>query len=202
MSDDLIERSQPSTCPACGEAVPREAAVAGNFSLLECPQCGEQFFAADATDFEDDGSVADDDARRELEERRRARLDDEKHAAATQQLSDRRIRLISMERRALFRSRSWAVIAAGVCVVGAGQALLYVLSDLRHHNIRQSTLLFALGIPLALVGTWFFYTKAARFHALARQTHLDTPQQPPDFSALSDGSQHVQNLEAMGEENE
>lgn len=185
-------------CPACGQPVAPDAAVAGNPNLLQCPACGEQFFAAE--DSAIDPSDADEQARRELEERHRSRLDEEKHAAATQELSDRRIRLIAMERRALYRSRSWGVILAGVCAVASAQLLIFVLADLRRQNARAVTGLYTIGIPLLLLGVWFFAKKAADFHALAKRTHLTEPDHAPDFSPLSDGSQHVKNLEAMGDD--
>lgn len=53
---------------------------------------------------------------------------------------------------------------------------------------------------VAVVLSIYFGTRALAAHREIRQSHLQEPQTPPDFSTLSDGSQHSANLERMADQ--
>ncbi|CAN5474827.1 hypothetical protein BH09PLA1_BH09PLA1_05930 [soil metagenome] len=109
------------------------------------------------------------------------------------ELDANRIQQRSTLRRALYRSRSYAIIASIVCVVAVAQ-----LAQFAYRAIQAKTLIWAVGYILAMlvgvVGAIFFYRRAIAFHQEARRSESSEPHVPPDFSTLGDGSQQWQNL--------
>jgi hypothetical protein len=113
------------------------------------------------------------------------------------ELNGLRIRQLAVLHRAAYRSRSYCIIAVIVCIVGIVQLIHETIQAHRGGGglIRQmgyiaaAVALLVLGIRCA---KW-----ARHFHKEAKQTSLSTPRVPPDFSNLSDGSQHAKNLENM-----
>lgn len=180
MSDSSLEPTgQPQyECPGCGELV--TPAALGD-SLFQCPRCGQQFFAAAEEGVPDDTETPDD------------------HSSSREDepLSELRIRQISALRRAAYRSRSWVIIAAGVCLVAAVKLLLSAIIDVRAGR-RAAPIGYALAAVALFILAAHFIRRAVEMTHRIRQTSQPEPTEPPDFSSLSDGSQRWKNLEDMG----
>jgi hypothetical protein len=112
------------------------------------------------------------------------------------ELDGLRIRQLAQGRRAIYRSRSYALIAALVCLVAAVQLCLNAARRLLHHipGIRPyAYLCFALAFLMAFL---FFLRRTIELHRELNQPHPDhSPPSEPDFSPLSDGSQRWEKLD-------
>lgn len=161
--------SEHVACPACGEAVRIDPTAIS----LHCTHCGHDFFIES---------------------------DEEEHAAPEVQptneaeLDAARIRQRMTIVRSAYRSRSYAIIAMTICAVLAIQSILSAIARFRVRSLPLAFLylLFAL---LGIAGTIYFFRKAMALHREARQSLLDHPTAPPDFSDLGDGRDRVRNLE-------
>lgn len=166
------------TCPGCGEQVSIDAGTLEPTAI--CPYCSIQFavdsgLAIDAEDYQR--------ARRALEANHQAELD------------SLRIRQISAMKRAAYRTRSYAILAAFTCAVAIGQLIFMAVQQIRWSGWNVWAIAYFLLTPLCLWVALHFIRKAAALHREARQTILPEPASPPDFSALSDGSDRWKNLE-------
>jgi DNA-directed RNA polymerase subunit RPC12/RpoP len=116
-------------CPACSQEVPEPADPSAN--LLECPNCGNQFFikrAAQPRRFgEGGGSVAD------------------------------RVHELAKGRRALIRYRSYFVVAALGCFIFAGQAVYTIV---RTNLTPTGRNFFGIVAVLLVVGGVYFTRRA------------------------------------------
>jgi hypothetical protein len=113
------------------------------------------------------------------------------------ELDSLRIRQFAALRRATYRSRSYAIIAAIAC---AGAALQLAWLATRHASIVAwdwRPVLFAALAIASIVGSSWFVRRAIDLHRQAKQTLLPEPTSPPEFSKLSDGTQVAKNLEEM-----
>ncbi|HEY7116293.1 MAG TPA: hypothetical protein VH475_06895 [Tepidisphaeraceae bacterium] len=182
---DAAEPSGPAetfTCPHCEQAV--EGTAGDVAQLVECPACHESFvipsrqgsfeLPSGPEDPGDAGGAQDDD-----------------------ELDAVRMRHVVVQRRAAIRSRSYALIGAGACLIGGIQ-----LCIMAYHEVRAagwgmrpgSFLLFALATA---IGVLYFLGRAAYWQRESAGSAIPDPTTPPDFSSLSDGSQHARNLEAL-----
>jgi hypothetical protein len=66
----------------------------------------------------------------------------------------------------------------------------------RRRGMLVAILYLFCSIALLVLGGYFLRL-AIRFHREAKQSALPSPEKPPDFSQLQDGSQIVRNLEDM-----
>ena len=149
-------------------------------SLLQCPHCGLQFFAA----------TADDDAH-EAET-----LDYYSAQHPEEPLSEVRIRQISGLRRAAYRSRSWVIIAAGVCLVAGVKLVITMVLDIRG-GLRARPIRYGLAAVALFMICAYLVRQAIEMTRRIRQARQPEPREPPDFSSLSDGSQRWKNLEDL-----
>ena len=96
-------------------------------------------------------------------------------------------------RRAIYRSRSYAIIAAVVCVVATVQ-----LGQFAYRAIRTNSAVWAVAYLFAMIGSAlgaiYFYRRALALHQETRRPELSAPEHPPDFSTLGDGSEQWQKL--------
>ncbi len=108
-----------------------------------------------------------------------------------------RVRRLSAERRAMTRTRTHLLVGSIACWCCSAQLAVWALSGLagstgaREASADMFMLLCAAG--LAWPGWWL----ARRSRAVGRQlreTRQNDPQQPPDFSPLSDGRHRADNL--------
>jgi hypothetical protein len=162
------------TCPHCGAAL--DAMPAEAMQEMACPQCGGLVVVAEA---EPVGAAA--------AETPSPPRDDE--------LDGIRIRQLASARRAAYRSRSYCVIAAIICVVAIVQLGWNGVTLLRASGWTLRPISYFLFAILAAWGVAYFMRKASEFHREARQSALPEPTTPLDFSTLSDGSERWKNLE-------
>jgi hypothetical protein len=188
----MIAAVQFLDCPACGKAF---AAAEG--SLQICPVCGHQFFLQEP-------EVAEyDDAAREAAE---MRIESER-----EKLDLRHIKAIQLERRSIFRNRTWLLVGAWTCIGVAGQLVwlgvrwFLPVSPLqgwvRPPNPVRGAAYMVLAAGLVIFSIHFF-RHARRLLIVAKQTVIPEPSTPPDFEPLSDGSQFVSQLSQMVDERE
>ena len=165
-------------CPGCGELV-SPAALSG--SLFQCPRCGRQFFAAAVEDVPEESET----------------LDSTSGSHPDEPLSELRIKQVSGLRRAAYRSRSWVIIAAGVCLVAGLKLLLTSITD-----IRAGRRAMPIGYGLAAVALFMIgghlVRRAVAMTRRIQEARQPDPAEPPDLSTLSDGSQRWKSLEDMG----
>src|SRR5687768_14742946 len=134
-------------CPTCGQAV--DVPPAADVQYVACPSCGEEFTvpAADVP-----GAITRDD-----------------------ELDGLRIRQLATARRAAYRARSYAIIAAIVCLVAAGQFTWIV---------RSAPVRYAAFAAVSLAGFVYFAWLARRLHVEVSSSTLPEPSRPPDFTGL------------------
>ena len=120
-------------CPACGQSVAIPVELTG--APLQCPACGEQFIIDDEPpDPEIDLPVSAED-----------------------RLDLPRMKQIAQLRRATERSRSHALIAAVVCIVGVIQLAIVIA---RNVGWNWRTAIYGAVLLLAGTGAIFFLRKA------------------------------------------
>jgi hypothetical protein len=108
-------------------------------------------------------------------------------------LDARRISRLAAVRRAAYRSRSYCIIGAAGCAVGAVELVFQAFG----HGTAAAAFLELLG-AVGLLGLARTFLKWSSAYLLeARQSELPPANRPPDFSKLSDGSQIAQNLQNM-----
>ena len=123
-------------CPFCGKSVGVSDPAQ---TVFQCPDCGQQFFApttaeedSTATHEQAQAQAADEEARREAE------------------LSELRISQVANLRRGAIRSRSWFIVGAVACVVGASQFVYFAIERYRGGE-RHGPLRDALGAAILLM---------------------------------------------------
>src|SRR5581483_1446510 len=156
------------TCPHCGGEV---EAAAGAGEVIGCPHCASEF-ELPATE----GETATPEHER-MQSQREAELD------------GARIQQVARSRRAAIRARSYCLIALLACVVTAIQLLITAALHLRGGWYVRGAMYFATAAALAVAG-WHFLQKMGELGKEAAAHPLPDPKTPPDFTALSDGSQH------------
>ena len=172
-------------CPECEHPV--AAPTDPNQRLLECPACGAQFFIG----ADEDPSESQDDSSPSLDSRHPQR-----------ELSDLHIRQVRDLRRAANRTRGWFVGAAIVCVVIAAQLGVFTEQFVSSNGWKLLPIGFLLAaLAVLMLGAWFVGRAIETTRQIGRMV-VPEPSDPPDFSNLSDGSQHWKNLEEMNREGE
>jgi hypothetical protein len=177
---DAVERLN---CPECGGPV---TSADVRVPVLVCPACGAQFFRPAAS-----GPQATEEPHQ---------LD---YGAAARQgpmeaeLNGSRIRQLSALRRGAYRSRSYCIVAASVLIVAAVKLATMTVRYLRHAGWQTRPIGYVFAIIAAAIGAGFFLHRIVELNRELRRPSLPEPTAPPDFSTLSDGSQHWKNLEEM-----
>lgn len=167
-------------CPGCDVVIAAEAGDVARVHL--CPGCGQPILIPAI-----DGST---EVPEETEEAEPAEDD---------QINRLRVRQVTRERRSLIRSRSHALIGVGLCVVAAGELLLYAIRARRHHEPWIWPAIYLLLVVALLWLAWRLGRVAINLHRQSKVELLNDPATPPDFSTLQDGSQFVENLRKMQE---
>ena len=165
-------------CPHCG--TPLDATPTDVPQEVACPQCGGLTIipatSGELEASEEDAAPAPDRA---------------------DELSGLRIRQLAAARRAAYRSRSYCVIGALVCVVAAVQLTWVGIMLIRAGGFGFRAVAYFPVAALAVWGAGFFYGKAVALDREAKQSHLPPPTEEPDFGPLSDGSQQWKNLDEV-----
>jgi|SRR5579863_4845917 len=162
------------SCPSC-----RSSVLVGDVQgPVQCPQCGEQFLPV-------------------LEQDDQSAPPSPLHVPSsdsTDELSELRIRNIANLRRGAYRSRSWLIIAAGVCVVGAAKLVQVMVVAVRSRFYRAAVGDALFMLAALIIGTFVFQKIVSLTHEI-RSSRLQDPPEPPDLSGLGDGSQRWRDLE-------
>jgi hypothetical protein len=108
-------------------------------------------------------------------------------------LSAARVRMLSQRRRAMVRTRSFALIGV-FGMLGLGLACVLRVSAVANWTVRGAYVLLA---GFALWGAWRMWIKAGGLSKQLARSDLDEPESPPSFEGLSDGSQQWRNLEEI-----
>ena len=171
MDDELPLDVEPTlvACPECAGEV--EVTRQPWAQQITCPHCQGSFVVAAI-----DGSI-------ELSEEQR---EEHRTEDAQRELDNVRMRNLATGRMAAYRARSYAIIGAVACAVGAVQLVLMALD--RSNGITWRVA-YSFLIVLAVWGLIFCFRRARDFHRETKLTLLKEPDHPPDFSTLSDGSQ-------------
>ncbi len=161
------------TCPHCGTSL--DAAPEESPRDVVCPQCGGLTVipAIDVNQADEPAPSCD--------------TDDE--------LSSVRIRQLAAGRRAAYRSRSYCVIGALVCVVAVVQLTWNGIALLRATGAGLRTTSYLLAAGAAGWGALYFFRKAMEMDREAKRSALPEATGEPDFAPLSDGSQRWKDLE-------
>jgi len=161
-------------CGQCGQAIePNDGEQA------HCPHCGAELPSPQWV--EPDAPPAEEQATTDAED----------------ELSGLRIRQISALRRAADRARSYCLIGLIVLVVGAGELVMMTVRDVSGFGWHPLQLGYAAGAVAGLIFAWRLGKRAIELTRELKKPLLSDPLQPPDFSTLNDGSQHVRHLEEM-----
>lgn len=174
--NDAGETASDFCCPQCGQGVSfTQCEVA---QLLVCPHCGNEFIAPSS-----DGST-------EL-----PAADSEPVRVAQDELDAIRIRQVSMGRRATYRARSYAFIAASACAVLGIQLIWMIIRQVRASGWGLQCTGYTLFAVLAAYGLIYLCSRVRQLNREAGASALMEPTIDPDFSTLDDGSKQVTNLE-------
>lgn len=181
--DDTTPNPDPEpilyACPHCGQDV--SAPPQPDAPFITCPHCFTEFVIpsqiAPEDEPQEEASESDDD-----------------------DLSGLRIRAVTKLRRAAIRNRSYLIILTSICLVGIVQLGINIFRHLRHGDWGRKPLGYALFIILLVILAVHFVRRALAYHWEIRQSALTEPDAAPDFSSLSDGSQHWKNLEKFAQD--
>ena len=169
-------------CPACGQAV--EAAPGPVARLLECSACGEHFVIAaidGSTDIPDQAAASQ----------------AERDAQQLAELDSLRMRHLVVTRRTAMRSRTYNILGAATCLTAAAKLVVMTVTEVRHEGWHLRQISFVLFAIVALSPIPYLLRRAAHWGRESRGIKIPDPETPPDFSSLSDGSQHAKNLENL-----
>ena len=173
------EESTPGAyvCPQCDRAV--EVNPDSVEPFMQCPHCGGQFAI-----IVDEPASVDPETREADEWARDAELDGLK------------IRQLSNARRALIRLRTYLFIACVLGTVGGVQLVIKAVQRVRHEHVWDlRTIGFIAFAAVCFMLAVYFLNRMAEMNRELRRPLLEDPTTPPDFSMLSDGSQHARDLE-------
>jgi DNA-directed RNA polymerase subunit RPC12/RpoP len=168
---------QAYVCPQCDQAV--ELDPNSTEAFLQCPHCGGQF--AVIVDEPPEGAGDDPHADQRAREA---------------ELDGMRIRQLSNARRALIRLRTYLFIGCVLGAVGGVQLIIKAVQRVRHEGLwdLRTVGFIAFAAACFMVAVFFLNRMTQMSHELKRPL-LEEPTTPPDFSMLSDGSQHARDLE-------
>lgn len=171
-------------CPGCNEEVQAERLDTAYHTA--CPYCSEQMLIPAI-----DGST-------DLpEERMRVQK-----SIAQDELDGLRIRSLMLARRASIRARTYSLLAVAGCLY-----LAYLAGDrvVVSFEKKQGMALTVFWIVCAVAGVGYavqMFLRARRYQKDSRESLLEEPTEPPDFTPLSDGSQYTKNLERVDDGHE
>jgi hypothetical protein len=143
--------------------------------LLTCEQCGYESL------------IVDEDAPVQVAP---------KSAPDRVELDNVRIRKFAALRRGTYRSRSYALITAAACAIGALELSRLAWQSFRAAGWTAWSVLCALLVAPAVMGSAIFARRALALHREAAASRIDTsPTTTPDFTPLGNGSDAWKKLE-------
>ncbi len=93
------------------------------------------------------------------------------------------------------RSRTYNILGAAACLTGAAKLVIMTVKEVRAVGWHLRQVSFVLFVIVALSPIPFLLQRAAHWAKESRGAKMPDPETPPDFTPLSDGSQHAKNLE-------
>jgi hypothetical protein len=160
-------------------------------AILQCPNCGTQFFPPASEDQEEDSEQ-----------------EQEEEKSTEEELSELRIRQLITLGRTAYRTRSYLVVGTLACFGFAVQLTIKAMNTARDsHRWGLWPITFLLFAGACVIGCYKFGQRVADVqrginadrHARELE-EAEAAKNPPDLSTLSDGSQHARNLEKMFED--
>jgi len=155
-------------CPACGYHVPGQSALQ---TLYKCPSCDSEFIVPLGQPAPQRPDRAD-------------------------ELSGLRIRNVSVLRRATYRTRSHFIIGAAASFMAVVEMALLLVRSIRYRIWYSGFAAACVGVALAIL-CWHCIKRAMDLTRELRDSKLQLPDEPQDFSNLSDGSHRVRDLENL-----
>src|SRR5437868_6300845 len=144
-------------------------------TMYECPTCGTRFV------------VSPDDADQELTcptcgaVLMISAVEDTDASKPEVELDGARIRKLAALRRSTYRSRSYAIIAAILCAVGAVQAGYLLARELQFHHLSTWSMLLLVILALVIFLTILFARKAVALDIEMRRREQHPTLPAPDF---------------------
>ncbi|MGH7214395.1 MAG: hypothetical protein ACREIT_06500 [Tepidisphaeraceae bacterium] len=170
-------------CPGCATDV--EVVQGDVAQLIRCPACDAEFLVPSVGGSSEPPAPPDYEA---------------PEAPDVDELDALRIRNLSVARRAAIRSRSYMLIGAAACLIGAVKLVLMTIEEAAGAAPRGPDAWstgYVLLAAVALAASVYFMRRATQIRRELAQPTLSEPTAPPDFSTLSDGSQRWKNLEEV-----
>jgi hypothetical protein len=113
------------------------------------------------------------------------------------ELSGLRIRQIAALRRGAYRARSYCIVAFVALLVAGIKLIILTARHVHHDGWGWRPIAYSVVAVVALATAVHFAGKIAEITRELSQPIQTDPATPPDFSTLSDGSQHARNLEEI-----
>jgi hypothetical protein len=132
-----------------------------------------------------------------LSDEKEAPADEPEQVDREEELSNLRIRQIAALRRGAYRSRSYCIVGVVALVVAAVKLITMTVRHVRYAGWQLRPAGYLCAAAAALMGAGFFAARALELTREVAKPLLVDPPEPPDFSTLSDGSQHAKHLEEM-----
>jgi ribosomal protein L37AE/L43A len=179
--DAFVSNEDTVTCPECGGGVTIDHSASHTFV---CPHCGAAF-----------DPDADETSGETYQQRERRKQ---------QELDTVRIRQLSTERRAIYRQRSYVIVFAGACLVGAIQLGWMAYQHVRDIGLGAKPAGYILFAIAGIVGAVMLWKKASRMtvgmnarnrgFSPVMPGETSPPPTEPDFSTLGDGRDRWEKL--------
>jgi hypothetical protein len=174
--------SKATACPNCGAFLEIEP---GTQPPLRCPNCQADFVSTIDEPFTD--------ATVDWEE-------PEPEPPARDELDGLRIRKLVQARRSAIRARTYALVILICCIVMGVQLILTDVQEVHLYGWDFWAVLYAILTAVMVIIATIASRKSAELHRESNLSESTEPEHAPQFEALSDGSQHVENLEEMTKE--
>lgn len=113
------------------------------------------------------------------------------------ELSGLRIRQIAALRRGAYRTRSYCIVALFALLVAGIKLIIMTAHHVHEAGWGGRPIGYSIVAVAALAMAFHFAGKIAEITRELSQPMQTDPATPPDFSTLSDGSQHARNLEEI-----
>ena len=112
------------------------------------------------------------------------------------ELSALRIQNFSTLRRATYRSRSHFIVGAAATFIADVEMLMLISRSLPRRAWLNTFAALCVGVAMSML-FWHCVKRVMQLTKELRESKLESPTEPQDFSNLGDGSQRVRDLENL-----